>query len=94
MVQLNELADIKLHVGPELAAIAGKISNDYAARGAIAPVGNDIEVGLAAKLPSCSPVDVSHRSSLSNKRRDRFKRPAKRRCERMSLRYPTNSLRL
>ena len=60
MLQLNELAYIKLHVGPELAAIPGKISNDYAARCAIASVGDDIEVGPAAKLPSCSPVDVSH----------------------------------
>jgi len=66
VLQLNERADIKLHVSPELAAIPRKISNDYSARCAIAPVDDDIEVGLAAKLPSCSQVDVSHRSSLRN----------------------------
>lgn len=68
MLQFNQLADIELHFGPELTAVWEKISHDYAARRAVAPASDDVEVGLPAKFPSCSPVDVSHRSSLINKR--------------------------
>jgi hypothetical protein len=64
VLQFNQLADIELHFRPELAAVGRNIRNDHAGPCAIAPAGDDIEVSLTAKLPSCSPVDVSHRSSL------------------------------
>jgi hypothetical protein len=64
VLQFNQFADTELHSSSELAAVAGNIRNDYAAPRAIAQAGGDIVVGLTAKLPSCSPVDVSHRFSL------------------------------
>ena len=64
MLQFNQLTDIKRRVCSKLAPISGNVRNNYAVLGPIASAGPDIELRRATKLPSGSPIDVSHQSFL------------------------------
>ena len=64
MLQFDQLADIERRFRSELTSVSRNVRNDHLKRRVIAPAGEGIELRVATKLPSCSPVDVSHRSFL------------------------------